>query len=111
MNTQTTLDKWTKNVDLDELEAKITKALGWHKICHEVALLENGNIGIALLDVVDDWGAHLSDASYAEELLTEKLGVRGTDCDEEIAILDEMEIHDNSSLGWEETWRAVVLEL
>ena len=110
MNTnQTTLDNWTLN--LDELKAKIADVLSWDRIEHEVMLLENGNVGIALLDVVNDWGEHLRDASEAEDDLVEALGARGTDCDEEIEVLNEMGLEDPVDNSWELTWRAVVLEL
>lgn len=97
-------------MNITEIETQVKNALSWRNVCNEVAILENGNIAIALLDVIDDWGEHLSNASDAEDVLIEKLGVRSTDCQEEIAILDEMGLEDPHCSGWEETWRVVVLE-
>ena len=107
--TQTTLENWT--LDFDELQEKIADVLRWDKITHEVALLKNGNVGIALLDEVDDWGVNVRDASVAEDDLVEALGARGTDCDEEIEVLNEMGLEDPIDSSWELSWRVVVLEL
>ena len=108
---QTTLDNWTQKVNLDELNAKIEDVLRIDKISHEVMLLKNGNVGIALLDVIDDWGQHLKDAGEAEDDLIDAIGVRGTDCQEEIDVLNEMGLTDPICSGWEQTWRVVILEL
>lgn len=94
---------------INKVDAKVNDLIGWTKVRHEVEVLSNGKISIALLDIVDDWGEHICDATVAEQILIRELDCKWVNCKDTNDILDEMGLKDDSADGWDQTWSVVLL--